>query len=240
MCNEAELSPQVIRQNEDARAEQIMKMQTENVIQTGSVITRGERRIFVTSVIGQVEGHFLSLDRAKTTKYEHVLPLIASVEENELIDGALFLVNTMGGDVEAGLAIGEMIGGMKKPTASLILGGSHSIGVPIAVAAKKSFIAPSATMTLHPVRTNGLVVGVEQSFSYFKAMQNRIVDFITGHSSVNREKLLELIMATDEIATDMGTVVGADEAVECGLIDAVGSFSDAISFIKGECPKETC
>lgn len=240
MCNEAELSPQVIRQNEDARAEQIMKMQTENVIQTGSVITRGERRIFVTSVIGQVEGHFLSLDRAKTTKYEHVLPLIASVEENELIDGALFLVNTMGGDVEAGLAIGEMIGGMKKPTASLILGGSHSIGVPIAVAAKKSFIAPSATMTLHPVRTNGLVVGVEQSFSYFKAMQNRIVDFITGHSSVKREKLLELIMATDEIATDMGTVVGADEAVECGLIDAVGSFSDAISFIKGECPKESC
>lgn len=209
--------------------------QNENLIQTGTTLTRGDDcRIFVLTVIGQIEGHYLSSPGVKTTKYEHILPLLASVEENSQIDGLLVLVNTMGGDVEAGLAIAEMLAGMRKPTASLVLGGSHSIGVPLAVAAKESLIVPSATMTLHPVRTNGLVVGVPQSFAYFSKMQDRIINFICANSKISRDNLRRYIMSTQNIATDMGSVIDGKEAVASGLIDRVGSLADALDCLKGQ------
>lgn len=232
--------PDVTRQNENAQAEQIAKMQVENIIQTGSVITRGEDfRIFVMSVIGQIEGHYLSPHDTKTTKYEHILPMLASIEENPLVDGLLLLLNTMGGDVEAGLAISEMIAGMKKPTVSLVLGGSHSIGVPLAVAADISMIVPSATMTLHPVRTSGLVIGVPQSFAYFSKMQERITDFICAHSKIKKDVLCSYIMRTGDIATDMGAIIDGSEAVEIGLIDKIGGLSDALAELKRLIDKKT-
>ena len=229
----SEIPAHIVKQNEDAKAEQTVKLQTDNIIQTGSVITRGEScRIFVTSVIGQVEGHYLSSHGVKTTKYEHVIPLMAAIEENPMIDAVLIIVNTMGGDVEAGLAIAELIASMSKPTVSIVLGGGHSIGVPLAVSAKKSFIVPSATMTLHPVRTQGLVLGVPQSFKYFSEMQNRIIYFICSHSSADAEEINRLMLRTDQLATDIGTIVDGEEAVKLGLIDAVGGLSDAIAEIK--------
>lgn len=231
----SEIPAHIVKQNEDAKAEQTVKLQTDNIIQTGSVITRGEScRIFVTSVIGQVEGHYLSSHGVKTTKYEHVIPLMAAIEENPMIDAVLIIVNTMGGDVEAGLAIAEMIAGLTKPTASLTLGGSHSIGVPIAVAADRSFIVPSATMTLHPVRTNGLVIGVPQSFAYFAKMQDRIVEFITSQSNISEEDLRRLIMCTDSVPTDMGTVIDGAEAVSLGLIDEIGRENKAMAYLKSQ------
>ncbi len=230
---EQNCEPDIARQNENAQAEQLAKMQIENIIQTGSVITRGnDMRAFVLSVIGQIEGHYISSAQTKTTKYEHILPLLASIEENPLIDGLFLVINTMGGDVEAGLAIAEMIAGMEKPTVSLVLGGSHSIGVPLAVSADVSFIVPSATMTLHPVRTSGLVIGVPQSFEYLQKMQDRICAFICSHSRIQEEKLRAYIMRTDDIATDMGTVIDGAEAVSSGLIDRMGSLSDALSELK--------
>ena len=184
-------------------------------------------------IAGQIEGHYAASNQTKSTKYEHVIPTLVAVEESKEIDGLLILLNTIGGDVEAGRAIAEVIAGMKKPTVSLVLGGSHSIGVPLAVAAKTSFIVPSATMTLHPVRMNGLVIAVPQQFNYFRRMQDRILAFVVNHSGAKREKLLSLMMKTDEIATDVGSVIDGREAVDIGLIDAVGGLSDAMHSLKG-------
>lgn len=185
------------------------------------------------TVVGQIEGHQILPEDAKTTKYEHVLPLIAAVEESESIKGLLILLNTIGGDVEAGLAIAELIAGMKKPTVSLVLGGGHSIGVPLAVAAKRSLIAPSAAMTIHPVRINGVVIGVPQTYEYFSRIQERIVGFVTAHSKVSRDDYLKLMTNTDELANDVGSVIYGQEAVERGIIDAVGTLSDALDFLHG-------
>ena len=187
------------------------------------------------TIIGQVEGHQVMPEDTKTTKYEHVLPLIAAVEESEEIKGLLILLNTVGGDVEAGLGIAELIAGMKKPTVSLILGGGHSIGVPLAVAAKRSFIAPSAAMTIHPVRLNGVVIGVPQTYNYFARIQERIVGFVTSHSNISRERYNELMLATDEIANDVGSVIYGEEAVTCGLIDSIGTLSDALDYLHSAC-----
>ena len=183
------------------------------------------------TIIGQVEGHQVMPEDTKTTKYEHVMPLLAAVEESEEIKGLLILLNTVGGDVEAGLGIAELIAGMKKPTVSLILGGGHSIGVPLAVAAKRSFIAPSAAMTIHPVRLNGVVIGVPQTYNYFARIQERIVGFVTSHSNISRERYNELMLATDEIANDVGSVIYGEEAVSCGLIDSIGTLSDALDYL---------
>ena len=190
------------------------------------------------TIVGQIEGHQLLPDDTKATKYEHVLPLIAAVEESPEIKGLLILLNTMGGDVEAGLAIAELIAGMKKPTASLVLGGGHSIGVPLVVAAKRSMIASSAAMTIHPVRLNGVVIGVPQTYNYFARIQERIVGFVTEHSHVSREEYLKLMTNTDELANDIGSVIYGREAVELGLIDSLGTLSDALSYLHGEIDKK--
>jgi len=187
------------------------------------------------TIIGQVEGHQVMPEDTKTTKYEHVMPLLAAVEESEEIKGLLILLNTVGGDVEAGLGIAELIAGMKKPTVSLILGGGHSIGVPLAVAAKRSFIAPSAAMTIHPVRLNGVVIGVPQTYNYFARIQERIVGFVTSHSNISRERYNELMLATDELANDVGSVIYGEEAVTCGLIDSIGTLSDALDYLHSAC-----
>ena len=184
------------------------------------------------TVIGQIEGHYLLSDNQKTTKYEHVLPLLAAVEENPEIDGLLIIINTVGGDVEAGLAIAEMIAGMSTPTASVVIGGGHSIGIPIAVSCDRSFIVPSATMTLHPVRTSGTVLGVPQAFAGLEKMQNRIVRFVTDHSHVKAEVLKNLIFRTDEMATDVGSIIEGEEAVEIGLIDEIGGLSGAMEWLR--------
>lgn len=195
----------------------------------GAVITeKNGERIYCLTVIGQIEGHYALGEGQKATKYEHLIPLLVSVEQSEDVDGLLLVLNTMGGDVEAGLALSEMVAGMNKPTVSLVLGGGHSIGVPLAVSAKKSFIVPSATMTVHPVRMNGLVVGVPQTYYYFQRMQDRIVNFVVEHSRVSREDFVGMMTRTDQIATDTGSLIDGNEAVECGLIDAVGSLSDAL------------
>ena len=180
------------------------------------------------NIIGTIEGHALLPSGTKTTKYEHVMPQLVEVEEDEEIDGLLVLLNTVGGDVEAGLAIAEMISGLSKPKVSLVLGGGHSIGVPLAVSADVSFIAHSATMTVHPMRTNGVVIGVSQSFEYMKRMQDRITDFIVRNSNIKIEEFKKLMLTTDEIANDVGTVLFGEKAVECGVIDRVGSLSDAM------------
>ncbi len=196
----------------------------------GAVTAEGEHGcIHVLTVIGQIEGHYTLTSENKTTKYEHLLPQLAAVEESPVIEGLLVLLNTVGGDIEAGLAIAELIAGMEKPTVSLVLGGGHSIGVPLAVAAKRSFIVPSATMTVHPVRTTGLVLGVPQSFAYFRKMQARITRFVTAHSHISEEEYTRLSQNNDELTTDMGTVLEGEKAVACGLIDEVGSLSAALS-----------
>ncbi len=183
--------------------------------------------IYTLTVVGQIEGHQVLPETVKTTKYEHVIPLLAAVEESEDIDGLLLLLNTVGGDIEAGLAIAELIAGMKKPTVSLVLGGGHSIGIPLAVSAKHSMIVPTASMTVHPVRMTGLVVGAPQTFAYFNRIQEQIVNFVTKNSRISREQFLRYMMATDEIATDVGTVIYGREAVRSGLISQIGSLSDA-------------
>lgn len=206
--------------------------QRETIKELGS--TRPNGNIHCLTIIGQIEGHQAQSEEAKTTKYEHVMPLLAAVEESPEIEGLLVLVNTMGGDVEAGLGIAELISGMSKPTASLVLGGGHSIGVPLAVAADKSFIAPSAAVTIHPVRVTGVVIGAPQTYSYFSRTQERIVRFITDHSNISRQRLLGYMMATDAIANDVGTVLDGVEAVESGLIDSLGTLSDALGYLHGE------
>lgn len=207
----------------------------QNEVKDGAIT---EERIHFLTIIGQVEGHYLLPDGQKVTKYEHMLPALAEIEERRDIDGLLLLINTVGGDVEAGLAISEMIAGMSKPTVSLVLGGGHSIGIPLAVAARRSFIVPSATMTLHPVRINGLVIGVPQSFDNLNKMQDRIVSFICRNSRVSESALRSLMMKTDEMATDIGTLLDGAEAVEIGLIDSLGTLSDAISALKNMIEKK--
>ena len=187
-----------------------------------------ENPIHCLTIIGQIEGHYILPQNSKATKYEHVIPALVAIEEEPAIKGLLVILNTVGGDVEAGLAIAELIAGMKKPVVSLVLGGGHSIGVPLSVAAKKSFIVPSATMTVHPVRMTGLVVGVPQTYNYFERMQDRIVKFICDNSKVSETELRRMLHNTAELATDIGTVLSGEEAVKCGLIDEIGSLGDAI------------
>lgn len=194
--------------------------------------------IHCLTIVGQIEGHQLLPEDTKTTRYEHILPLIAAIEESPEIRGLLILLNTMGGDVEAGLAIAELIAGMRKPSVSLVLGGSHSIGVPLAVAARRSMIAPSAAMTIHPVRVSGVVIGVPQTFNYFARIQERIVRFVTDHSRVQREDYLRLMTNTDELANDVGSVIYGEEAVQLGLIDCLGTLSDALDYLHGEIARE--
>lgn len=191
--------------------------------------TPQESGIQVLTIIGQIEGHYISDQNQKTTKYEHIIPLLVAMEQDEKVSGILIILNTMGGDVEAGLGIAEMIASMTKPTVSLVIGGSHSIGVPIAVSAKYSFIVPSATMTIHPVRVNGLVVGAPQTYNYFADMQKRIVKFICDHSKTTEQSINEMMMRPDMLATDVGTVLEGSEAVACGLIDEIGGLSNALS-----------
>lgn len=200
----------------------------------GSSTPCGEKgTIHCITIAGQIEGHTLLPDSVKTTKYEHVMPLLAAVEESPDIQGLLILLNTVGGDIEAGLGIAELIAGMQTPTASLVLGGGHSIGVPLAVAASRSFIAPSAAMTLHPVRMTGVVIGVPQTYGYMEKMQERIVQFVTSNSRISREALLSRMLNTGELAADVGSVVCGAEAVALGLIDEVGSLSDALGYLHG-------
>ena len=207
----------------------------EEIKELGSAQPQGrEGMIHCLTIVGQVEGHQILPEDNKTTKYEHVMPLLAAVEESEEIKGLLILLNTVGGDVEAGLGIAELIAGMKKPTVSLILGGGHSIGVPLSVAASRSFIAPSAAMTIHPVRLNGVVIGVPQTYNYFARIRERIGGLVTGHSNISRERYNELMMATDELANDVGSVIYGKEAVSCGLIDSIGTLSDALDYLHGE------
>lgn len=207
----------------------ISEEHTDQIGETGSVLTSHKDSIIhCLTIIGQIEGHYILPQNNKTTKYEHVIPLLVSIEEDERIDGLLILLNTVGGDVEAGLAIAEVISGMKKPTVSIVLGGGHSIGIPLAVAAKKSFIAKSASMTVHPVRTTGLTLGVPQTFEYFQRMQDRITTFVAENSDITKERYDELVLNTGELVMDIGTILEGEEAVEEGLIDSVGSVSDAI------------
>ena len=219
---------------EEGRAQE--KQGEEQVIQPivdlGSSLIQSERgTIYVLTIVGQIEGHQLLPPTSKTTKYEHVLPLLAMVEESDQVDGLLILLNNGGGDVEAGLAISELIASMSKPTVSLVLGGSHSIGVPLAVSAKRSFIAPSAAMTIHPVRLNGLVIGVPQTFYYFERIQERITQFVTANSHIKREALTKMMLQTGELAADVGSVIYGEEAVELGLIDQIGGLSDALTYL---------
>ncbi len=205
----------------------------DNIKECGGVATKGAgETIHCLSIVGQIEGHYILPDGQKSTKYEHLIPLLVSIEQDTETDGLLILLNTMGGDVEAGLAIAEVIASMTKPTASVVLGGGHSIGVPLAVAAKRSFIVPSATMTIHPVRVNGLVVGAPQTYTYFSQMQKRIINFICDHSRANADQINELMMRPDMIATDVGSVIEGREAVEYGLIDAVGGIDTALNDLR--------
>ena len=207
----------------------------DEIKELGSSSPQGrEGSIHCLTIVGQIEGHQVLPEDTKTTKYEHIMPLLAAVEESEEIKGLLILLNTVGGDVEAGLGIAELIAGMKKPTVSLVLGGGHSIGVPLAVAAKRSYIAPSAGMTIHPVRLNGVVIGAAQTYNYFARIQERIVSFVTSHSAVSRDRYNELMMATDVLANDVGSVIYGEEAVQCGLIDCIGTLSDALAWLHGE------
>lgn len=201
----------------------------EEIKELGSVGTLGSKhKIFCLTIIGEIEGHNVLPEQSKTTKYEHVIPQLIAVEESDEIEGMLIIINTVGGDVEAGLALAEMISGMKKPTVSFVLGGGHSIGVPLSVSAKRSFIAPSATMTIHPVRSTGLVIGVPQMLNHFEKMQKRITDFVVKNSNISDKRFTELMMNTKELVTDVGTVLTGETAVKEGLIDEVGSLSQVI------------
>lgn len=215
------------KENNDKDKEQ---QQIDKIIETGSITSdKGKHVIHCLTIIGQIEGHYILPSQNKTTKYEHVIPQLVAIEEDPDIEGLIIILNTVGGDVEAGLAIAELIAGMKTPTVSLVLGGGHSIGVPLAVSAKRSFIAPSATMTIHPVRMNGLVLGVPQTLSYFDKMQERIIKFIVDNSHVSAERVHSLMMQTGEMVMDVGTMIDGEQAVKEGIIDNLGSLSDAIS-----------
>ncbi len=203
--------------------------QNQQMIDNGMIATvNAPHNIHCLSIIGQIEGHFLLPPQTKTTKYEHLIPALAAIEQDSTVEGLMVVLNTVGGDVEAGLAIAELIAGMKKPTVSLVLGGGHSIGVPLAVAAKKSFIAVSAAMTIHPVRMNGTIIAVPQAFEYLAKIQERIVDFITSHSHITAERLQQLMRETGQLTADVGTVISGNQAAALGLIDEVGTLSDAL------------
>lgn len=224
---------------ENEQTEGLSKEQFEQIRDFGAITeTKGKYNIHCLTVIGQIEGHYILPAQNKTTKYEHVIPQLVAIDQDEEIEGLLILLNTVGGDVEAGLAIAELIAGMKKPTVSLVLGGGHSIGVPLAVSAKKSFIVSSATMTIHPVRTTGLVLGVPQTFDYFDKMQDRITRFVIENSSISEQEFTSLMMNTSELVTDVGTMLDGEAAVQKGLIDSLGGLSDAVSclyeMIEGE------
>ena len=220
------------------------KQEREQLLDLGSDLSRSSgSNIYTLTIIGQIEGHQVAPETVKTTKYEHILPLLAGIEESDEIDGLLLLLNTVGGDIEAGLAIAEMVAGMKKPTVSLVLGGGHSIGIPLAVCTKRSFITPTASMTVHPVRMTGLVVGAPQTFRYFQRIQEQITDFVTTNSKITRKAFEDYMMATGEMATDVGTILYGKEAVASGLIDRLGGLSDALSALhkmieKSKHPKE--
>jgi len=206
----------------------------QSITQLGSSLIRSERgSIHVLTIVGQIEGHQLLPPSSKSTKYEHVMPLLATIEESDEVDGLLILLNTVGGDIEAGLAIAEMISSMTKPTVSLVLGGGHSIGVPLAVSAKRSFIAPSAAMTIHPVRLTGLIIGAPQTFYYFERIQERIIRFVTRNSGVKREDFTKMMLRTGELTADVGSVIYGEEAVELGLVDCLGGLSDALDCLHG-------
>ena len=218
--------------------EETRQIQLENIEMSSSSIAENKRERFqCISIIGQVEGHYFLPEGQKATKYEQIIPLLVSIEESDDVDGVLIILNTMGGDVEAGLALAEMIASMTKPTVSLVLGGGHSIGVPLATAAKHSFIVPSATMTIHPVRISGMVIGVPQSFRYMSEMQKRIIDFICLHSKAEPEVIRELMMRPDQIATDCGTIIEGHEAVKYGIIDEVGGLDKALAYLRSLCQK---
>ncbi len=208
----------------------------DRISETGSTYAGNQNDAFYCiSIVGQIEGHYILDNSQKATKYDHLIPLLISLEESPKVDGIIIVVNTMGGDVEAGLAIAEVIASMTKPTVSIVLGGGHSIGVPLAVAASKSFIVPSATMTIHPVRTTGTVINVPQTYHYLTDMQNRIVRFVTEHSNISTEKLQKLMTATDQLTNDVGSVIDGVEAVACGLIDAIGGVKEALEALRKLC-----
>lgn len=212
--------------NKDDNNNNERKEQIEEIKELGSVTSYdGRHRIYCLTVIGEIEGHSVLPEQSKTTKYEHVIPQLVAIEESREIDGLLVVLNTVGGDVEAGLAIAELISGMKKPVVSFVLGGGHSIGVPLAVAAKRSYIAPSATMTVHPVRTTGLIIGVPQTMNHFARMQGRITDFVVRNSNITAERFTELLMNTGEMVTDVGSILSGDRAVAEGIIDEVGTLN---------------
>ena len=215
---------------DEKKAPEMIEQHRDQIVELGADVTSTEKgSIYTLTIIGQVEGHMIAPDNVKTTKYEHILPLLASIEESDEFDGVLLLLNTVGGDIEAGLAIAEMIAGMKKPTVSLVLGGGHSIGIPLAVCTKKSFITPTASMTVHPVRMTGLVVGAPQTYRYFHRIQEQIADFVTANSRISRQEFEDYMMATGEMATDVGTILYGKEAVSSGLIDKLGGLSDALA-----------
>ena len=220
------------------------KQEREQLLDLGSDLSRSSgSNIYTLTIIGQIEGHQVAPETVKTTKYEHILPLLAGIEESTEIDGLLLLLNTVGGDIEAGLAIAEMVAGMKKPTVSLVLGGGHSIGIPLAVCTKRSFITPTASMTVHPVRMTGMVEGAPQTFRYFQRIQEQITDFVTANSKITRKAFEDYMMATGEMATDVGTILYGKEAVASGLIDRLGGLNDALSALhkmieKSKHPKE--
>lgn len=218
--------------------EQIKEVQEQTVEFGSSELKSDQGNIHCLTIIGQIEGHQELGENTKTTKYEHILPQVAAIEESREIDGLLILLNTVGGDIEAGLAIAELIVGMKKPTVSLVLGGGHSIGVPLAVCAKRSMIVPTASMTLHPVRISGTVIGAPQTYRYFERIQEQIVEFVCKNSKVRREELLERMLCTDELATDIGSVVYGHEAVSMGLIDRIGGLADALACLHGMIKKQ--
>ena len=220
---------QADKATEGARCEDDM----EAIRQSGSTFAGNEQEAFhCVSIIGQVEGHYILDGTQKTTKYDHLIPLLIALEESSRVDGIMIVLNTMGGDVEAGLAIAEVIASMTKPTVSVVLGGGHSIGVPLAVSAKRSFIVPSATMTIHPVRTTGVVLSTRQSFDYLRKMQDRILRFIVSHSKVKPERLESMMLNADQLACDIGTILDGEEAVACGLIDQVGGIKEAIAELR--------
>ena len=223
---------------DELSAEELLGVRLDNIAESNGTVAENRReRFHCLSIIGQIEGHYLLPEGQKATKYEHIIPLLVSIEEDEEVDGLLVILNTMGGDVEAGLAIAEIIASMKKPTVSLVLGGSHSIGVPLATAARYSLIVPSATMTIHPVRVSGTVIGVPQSFRYMNEMQKRIVDFICSHSNAEPDRIRELMMRPDQIATDCGSIIEGQEAVKYGIIDEIGGLDSALACLRSLCQK---
>lgn len=219
-------------QNENT--ENVQENSSSSDFETGSItVKKNGHFIHCLTIIGQIEGHYILPSQNKTTKYEHVIPQLVAIEESAEIEGLLIILNTVGGDVEAGLAIAELLSTMKTPTASLVLGGGHSIGVPLAVSCRKSFIVPSATMTVHPVRLNGLVLGVPQTLSYFEKMQDRIVNFVENNSKISATDFRALMMKTGELVMDVGTVLDGEGAVKCGLVDSIGGLSEALDYLNG-------